>query len=104
MGTPSVYNFMEILMKLVNGIVVFRDLTKIIQQTAFSLLSSVQTRALLLIFLAIYTPVRRKYQIIVLYWVIRKKSTSSPEEDKQYAVETSRSTSSDDVVRKTIIL
>ena len=47
-------------------------------------------------------------QSIVLYKVTRNQSTSSPEEDQQYAVETSRSTShvtkNDHIVRQTIIL
>ena len=50
-------------MKMVNGIVVVRDMFKIIQQTALSLLCSVQTRASLLIFLAMNKAERRKQEI-----------------------------------------
>ena len=56
----SIYNLMEILMKMVNGIVVFRDLFKMIQQAALSLLCGVQTRAHLLSFLAMSKAEKRK--------------------------------------------
>ena len=47
-------------MKMVNGIVVFRDLFKMIQQAALSLLCGVQTRAHLLSFLAMSKAEKRK--------------------------------------------
>ena len=47
---------------------------------------------------------RTSFFVFLFHRLSRPKSTSSPEEDKQYAMETSRSTLSDDIVRKMIIL
>ena len=43
-------------------------------------------------------------QRIEFYSMTLHKTTVSPEEDKQFAIETSRSTSSDDIVRQMIIV